>query len=462
MHRHAGILYFALAHLATSAALDIIPGATWTATNTGEHVQAHGAGLIEEHGTYYLIGEEKTDGTLFQAVNCYSSTNLIDWTFENKLLTVTEEEGADLGPNRIVERPKIIKNDRTGKYVMWMHIDSTDYADARVGVATGDSVCGEYAYRESFRPLGFQSRDIGLFKDEDGSAYLLSEDREYGTRIIRLTDDYLDVANVTFGWEYFAESPALIKRGETYFIFGSHLTGWSPNDNIYSTATSLSGPWTNWTEFAPVGSNTFSSQVNYILPLGTDKAIYMGDRWVSTNLAASTYVWLPLEIDGATATASLEWYDSWSVDLASGTWTAEGDGTTYEGENGDLSGGARLIDCSRCSGLVAAGYIGGAGDGENDGAVTLEVDYETQNDYSTRVTLNIKYLNGDTDPRYAAVSVDGGGAQTVAFLSTNHLSGTVGSSAVHVDLVPGVNTVQISGVEGGGWGPDVDQVVVPL
>lgn len=123
-----------------------------------------------------MIGEEKTDGALFQAVNCYSSTNLIEWTFVNQLLTVTEEEGADLGPNRIVERPKVIKNDNTGQYVMWMHIDSTDYADARVGVATGDSVCGDYVYRESFRPLGFQSRDIGLFKDEDGSAYLLSED----------------------------------------------------------------------------------------------------------------------------------------------------------------------------------------------------------------------------------------------------------------------------------------------
>lgn len=31
-------------------------------------------------------------------------------------------------------------------------------------------------FRGSFQPLGFQSRDMGLFKDDDGSAYLLSED----------------------------------------------------------------------------------------------------------------------------------------------------------------------------------------------------------------------------------------------------------------------------------------------
>lgn len=33
-----------------------------------------------------------------------------------------------------------------------------------------------------------------------------------------------------------------------------------------------------------------------------DKNRYMGDRWVSTNLMTSTYVWLPLTISGTTAT----------------------------------------------------------------------------------------------------------------------------------------------------------------
>ncbi|KAL4950202.1 glycosyl hydrolase [Aspergillus filifer] len=437
-----------------SAALDIISGGTWTATNTGEHIQAHGAGLIEENGTYYLIGEDKTNGTLFQAINCYSSTNLIEWTFVNTLLTVTDVEGDDLGPNRIVERPKVIFNDNTGEYVMWMHIDDTDYADARTGVAVGESVCGEYVYRESFRPLGFQSRDIGLFKDEDGSAYLLSEDREYGTRIIKLTDDYLDVEEVTFGWEYFAESPALVKRGENYFIFGSHLTGWNPNDNVYSTATSLSGPWTNWTEFAPVGTNTYSSQVNYVLALGTNQAVYLGDRWVSSNLAASTYIWLPLEIDGTSV--NLTWYDAWSVDVTSGTWAERGDTSSYEGEDATLSGGAVTIECSQCSGSTAAGYTGGDG----DGAVTFEIDVDATS-ASERVTLDIKYLNGDSDPRYASVSINGKEAQRIAFISTNSHPDSTGSSAVHVSLVEGVNTIEVSGVGDGLWGPDVDELVVP-
>lgn len=57
-----------------------------------------------------------------------------------------------------------------------MHIDSGNYGEAKVGVATSDSICGSYTYVRGFQPLGFQSRDMGLYKDTDGTAYLLTED----------------------------------------------------------------------------------------------------------------------------------------------------------------------------------------------------------------------------------------------------------------------------------------------
>lgn len=156
------------------ASLQIVPGATWTATNTGQHLQAHGTGIIKVGDTYYMIGEDKTNGTSFQNVNCYSSTNLVEWKYEGALLSQTAS--GDLGPSRVVERPKVIYNDQTSKYVLWMHIDSSDYKEAKTGVASGDSVCGSYEYHGSFQPLGFQSRDMGLFKDDDGKAYLMTED----------------------------------------------------------------------------------------------------------------------------------------------------------------------------------------------------------------------------------------------------------------------------------------------
>lgn len=144
-------------------------------TNTGRHIQAHGAGVTKVGSTYYLIGEDKTEGSAFQNINCYSSTNLVEWTYVGALLSRTTAAG-DLGPSRVVERPKVIYNSATKKYVMYMHIDSSSYGEAKIGVATSDTVCGKYTYLSSWQPLGFQSRDIGLFQDDDGSAYLLTED----------------------------------------------------------------------------------------------------------------------------------------------------------------------------------------------------------------------------------------------------------------------------------------------
>ncbi|KAG8910082.1 hypothetical protein FRC01_006553 [Tulasnella sp. 417] len=236
------------ASFATSAygSLQIIPGATWTATNTGKHVQAHGGSITKVNGLYYLIGENKEGGSAFQSINCYSSPDLVQWTFVNSLLTL--QGSGDLGPSRVVERPKVIFNSASNQWVMWMHIDSFNYGEAKVGVATSSSICGSYNYIRSFRPLGFESRDMGLFKDTDGTGYLLTEDRANGLRIDKLTSDYLDVASATYNFGKSAdwESPAMVKVNGVYFMFGSHLTGWDTNDNIYSTATNLAGPWSSW------------------------------------------------------------------------------------------------------------------------------------------------------------------------------------------------------------------------
>lgn len=89
-----------------------------------------------------MIGEDKTDGTYFQNVNCYSSSDLVQWSYVGALLSRTDS--GDLGPERVVERPKVIYNDSTKKYVLYAHIDSSNYGEAKVGVATGDSVCGKY------------------------------------------------------------------------------------------------------------------------------------------------------------------------------------------------------------------------------------------------------------------------------------------------------------------------------
>lgn len=70
--------------------------------------------------------------------------DLVQWTFVNELLTL--QPSGELGPSRVVERPHIIYNSATSKYVMWLHIDSSSYGEAKAGVATSSSVCGDYTY----------------------------------------------------------------------------------------------------------------------------------------------------------------------------------------------------------------------------------------------------------------------------------------------------------------------------
>ena len=302
---------------------------TWNDQN-GNQLQMHGLGIIKVGGTYYGFGEDKTGessgNTSFQNIPCYSSTNLGSWTYQREALT--RQSSGDLGPNRIVERPKVIYNSSTQQYVMYMHIDNLSYGEAKVGVATSSSVCGPYSYRGSFQPLGQQSRDLGLFQGSDGSAYLLSEDRANGLRIDALSSDYLSVtSSVAVLADY--EAPTMVEVGGRYYLFGSHLTGWSTNDNQYTTATSLSGPWSSWHSFAPSGTNTCNSQTaNIITVQGSSGTtyVYAGDRWNTSNLGASPLVWLPLTISGTAV--SMSCLSSWSIDAAAGTWSSAGGGSS--------------------------------------------------------------------------------------------------------------------------------------
>lgn len=272
--------------------------------------------------------------------------------------------------------------------------------------------------------------------------------RKNGLRIDLLSDDYLSVKSSTYLWKDSIEAPAMIKKNGVYFMFGSKLTGWDPNDNVYSTASKISGPWSSWKTFADSGSKTYTSQTNFILPVG-DNAMYMGDRWVKDNLMRSTYVWLPLQISGTTAT--MKNAVNWVPDVSSGSMTSGPSENSYEGESATLSGGAKTVSCSGCSGKNAAGYIGGS---ETGTAMFASVSSSA----TTRTTIRVKYLNGDKSQRFADVSVNGGASQRIAFLPSG--GSDPDSSSLHADLKSGMNTIKIS-MSGGSWGPDVDRLMVP-
>lgn len=293
----------------------------------GRVAQLHGVGIAQVDGLFWAWGEDKTHGSTFAGVACYSSPDLATWTSHGHALSA-DPEVTDLAPDRIVERPKVLRNP-SGTYVMLLHVESADYSDARVGWAVSDRPQGPFRYLRSERPLGNISRDIGVFVDDDGTGYLLSEDREHGLHVYRLAADCLSVEEIVSttlappsdhpAGPHGYESPTVVRHEGLYYLFGSDLSGWAANDNKVATATSLAGPWSDWADFAPPGTATFGSQTSVVVQVRgseTTSHVYVGDRWDEDDLAHSAPVWLPLHL--GSGQARLEWRDSWTIDPVTG------------------------------------------------------------------------------------------------------------------------------------------------
>lgn len=276
----------------------IYPGGVWP-DNNGNHVQAHGGGIIKLGKTYYWFGEyrAKDNEPHLRYVGCYSSNDLTNWKFRKKIMFSDPE---NLGSGWVLERPKVYYNKETKKFVMYMHLDDRAYKFARVGVAVSDKVDGDYKYVNSFRPLGKESRDIGQFIDDDGSAYLVFESRPTkGFYIAKLSDDYLTVEKETSFIQAPLEGGAIVNYKGLYYAIGSALTGWRPNPNKVATAKTLEGPWSDFVDIAPPQTNTYSSQSTMMVKVTGKKqttVIFMGDQWKPSTQWDSRYLWMPLEI----------------------------------------------------------------------------------------------------------------------------------------------------------------------
>ncbi|MEU7072701.1 RICIN domain-containing protein [Streptomyces narbonensis] len=290
----------------------------------GNPVHAHGGGVVKVGTYYYWFGENRNADNSFKYVSAYRSTDLKTWEFRHHVLTASSHPEL-AGAN--IERPKVMFNASTGQFVMWMHKEgsATDYSEARAAVAVSDTVDGDYSWQGSFRPLGHMSRDITTFVDTDGTGYMISAANENADlHVYRLTADYTAVdAQVQRLWPgQWREAPAMFERNGVYFLLTSGATGWSPNQQKYATASSVTGSWSGLQDIGDW--NTYGSQTAYVLPVqGTSGTsyLYMGDRWGNSMggmVNDSQYVWLPLKFPTDT-TMTMDYYPQITVDAAAGT-----------------------------------------------------------------------------------------------------------------------------------------------
>ena len=274
------------------------PGEVWPDRDSN-HIQAHGGGILKIKKTYYWYGEQRGKGLdpNYRYVSCYTSKDLLNWKFRGNVVKMLPPDS--LSSDWILERPKVFFNNLTKKYVMYFHLDDKGYKVAQVGIATSDKPDGDFKFVKRFRPLGHESRDIGQFIDDDGIAYLVFEDRPYGFRIARLSNDFMDVEKEMTLVKAHMEGGAIVHYQGLYYSIGSALTGWNANPNKYATAPTLEGPWTEFKDIAPPETKTYGSQSTMLIKVtGSRKTtvIFMGDIWKPKTQYDSRYLWMPLEI----------------------------------------------------------------------------------------------------------------------------------------------------------------------
>lgn len=304
-------------------------GDTW-ADNNGVHINAHGGNIIKLKGTYYWYGERRSEtGKPYSSlgVSLYTSKDMQHWTDCGLVLPVSSEAGSDIEGGCIIERPKVVYNAKTQKYVMWFHLElkGKGYGAARYAIATSDSPKGPFLYIRSGRvnpgtfPIGFSqsdttdvrsqlaapemktwwtpewrkqiergmffmrdlqggqmARDMTIFVDDDGKAYhIYSSEDNLTLQIAQLTDDYLShngcFVRVAAGGQN--EAPTIFKKDGTYWMITSGCTGWAPNAARMFCAKNILGPWKQLPNpcRGEGADKTFGAQGTYIFPVTTEK-----------------------------------------------------------------------------------------------------------------------------------------------------------------------------------------------
>lgn len=203
------------------------PGQVWLDTN-GNRIQAHGGSLIYLDGVYYWYGEnkEKTDkaaGIWHWVVRYYASTDLYNWEDRGLLIPpVTDDPNSSLHPTSMMDRPHIIYNARTRKYVCWLKIMEKDQTQTET-VLTADSFFGPYTIvREKLRPLGMSAGDFDLAVAPDGKAYYFFERVHSETIIADLTEDYTDVTGY-YSTHFPHKGPPHVREATAHFMrHGKH------------------------------------------------------------------------------------------------------------------------------------------------------------------------------------------------------------------------------------------------
>ena len=281
------------------------PGKPWYDTN-GNRIHAHGGSVMYLDGKYYWYGEnkEKTDGKngiWHWGVRCYCSDDLYNWQDLGLIIPPDEnDEKSPLHPTACMDRPHIIYNKFTKKFVCWMKIMTKGGIQASA-VYTADNLLGPYTkVRDGLRPLNMSAGDFDLAVAGDGKAYYYFERVHSETICADLTEDYTDVTGY-YSTHFPRKSPPFVREATSHFtrvgisrqtkmpvlkhyLITSGTTGYFPNPSEVAVADSWHGPYTVLGDPHPDDKSrtSYHSQISSVFKVEGKKDLYIAaaDRWL--------------------------------------------------------------------------------------------------------------------------------------------------------------------------------------
>ena len=326
----------------------IRPGKIWYDTD-GKRIQAHGGSIIFVNNIFYWYGENKEGITgratgekckfWHHGVKLYSSIDLYNWKDEGYVIKESDDPSNPFYPANIMDRPHILYNEKTNKFVMWAKTSKSDFDSCAFSVCIGDSLKNMNFIKE-VKPKGFHAGDFDLFIDNN-NAYIVFENPHTEMVVIKLTDDYLDVTDEVSS-HIFKECPPFVREAPAYFnykgikyLLTSGTTGYYPNKSIVYKMNSIHGKWEEINNPCEndVFNNSFHAQFSSVFKHPTIKDLYiaLGDRWLTDlvldlpnmdeafyemfsknikekknlynenltdeNTSEANYVWLPIRFD---------------------------------------------------------------------------------------------------------------------------------------------------------------------
>jgi len=264
----------------------------------------------------------------FETVTCYSSTDLVNWTFEADVFT--KEEAFKSMPKTWVGRLGVAYIKELNKYTMVVQHGN------QVLITVADSPTGQFTWHQRINMKDMigttNTGDQTVFTDEDsGKSYLVYSYGSGRNKIyvseIGVKDGLVSLLDCTKVFQGESrEGNCMFKYKGKYYMAASNIYGWDASYAYYLVADDIRGPYlpTNDMQVMKGSESDYAhvTQTGFFFNVKGSKqetVVYCGDRWANFAGNGLGYnQWFPLSFENATPYFNS--LNSWDLDVKTGEW----------------------------------------------------------------------------------------------------------------------------------------------